>query len=93
MIRSKEGIALREQLFQNISILQLNHPSAILPIILGDNQTALAASEKLKQNGYLIPAIRFPTVPRDTARLRITISAKHSTEVVEDLVKKLEQHR
>ncbi len=87
LIRSKEGVELREKLFQNIFILQKNHPSAILPIILGENQTALAASEKLKQSGYLIPAIRFPTVPKHTARLRITLSAKHPTEVVEELLR------
>ena len=84
---------MRGQLFQNISILQQNHPSAVLPVILGENQTALEAAEKLKQNGYLIPAIRFPTVPKLTARLRITVSAKHPTEVVEELVKHLEQVR
>lgn len=85
LIRSKEGAKLREQLFQNISILQPSHPSAILPIILGENQTALDASKKINQNGYLIPAIRFPTVPKHSARLRITVSAKHPTEAVKDL--------
>lgn len=93
LIRSKEGAALREKLFQNISILQPNHPSAILPIILGENQTALAAAEKLKQNGYLIPAIRFPTVAKHAARLRITLSAKHPANVVEELLKEIRQLR
>ncbi len=91
LIRSEEGAELRKKLFQNISILQPNHPSAILPIIFGENQTALDASKKLEQNGYLIPAIRFPTVPKHTARLRITLSAKHPKGVVEDLVKQLAQ--
>ncbi len=93
LIRSKEGAVLREKLFQNISILQPNHTSAILPIILGENQTTLDASEKLKQNGYLIPAIRFPTVPKHTARLRITLSAKHPTEAIDDLSKILLQFK
>jgi len=92
LIRSKEGADLRKKLFQNIFILQPNHPSAILPLILGENQTAMAAAEKLKQSGYLIPAIRFPTVPKHTARLRITLSAKHPTEVVADLSKNLQHH-
>jgi len=91
LIRSEEGAALREKLFQNISILQPNHPSAILPVILGENQTALDASEILKQNGYLIPAIRFPTVPKHTARIRITLSANHPHDVVKDLIEKLSQ--
>lgn len=86
LIRSKEGEALRAKLFQNISILKPNHPSAILPIILGESQPALDASEILKQNGYLIPAIRFPTVPKNSARLRITLSAKHPIEAVENLL-------
>ncbi len=90
LIRSKKGTELREKLFQTISILRPNHPSAILPIILGENQTALDAAEKLKQNGYLIPAIRFPTVPKHTARLRITLSTNHPNEVVEDLLKHLD---
>jgi 7-keto-8-aminopelargonate synthetase-like enzyme len=93
LIRSKEGAGLREKLFQNISILQKNHLSAILPIILGDNQTALSAAEKLKQHGYLIPAIRFPTVPKNSARLRITLSANHPRSVVEELLEKLQQLR
>jgi 8-amino-7-oxononanoate synthase len=91
LIRSEEGAELRKKLFQNISILQPNHPSAILPIIFGENQPTLDASEKLKQTGYLIPAIRFPTVPKHTARLRITLSAKHPTEAVKDLSKILLQ--
>ena len=87
LIRSEKGAALREKLFQNISILRPNHPSAILPIILGENQTALDAAEKLKQHGYLIPAIRFPTVPKGSARLRITLSADHPSEVVAELLR------
>ncbi|MFN4872672.1 MAG: aminotransferase class I/II-fold pyridoxal phosphate-dependent enzyme [Akkermansiaceae bacterium] len=89
LIRSQQGAILREKLFQNISILQPKHPSAILPVILGEYQTALDAAKNLKQKGYLIPAIRFPTVPKHTARLRITLSAKHPIEVVKDLSKNL----
>jgi 7-keto-8-aminopelargonate synthetase-like enzyme len=89
LIRSQAGAVLREKLFQNISILQPNHPSAILPVILGEYRTALDAAKNLKQKGYLIPAIRFPTVPKHTARLRITLSAKHPIEVVRDLSKNL----
>jgi 7-keto-8-aminopelargonate synthetase-like enzyme len=89
LIRSEEGTDLRKKLFQNIFMLRPNHPSAIIPVILGSNQSALAASEKLKQSGYLIPAIRFPTVPKDTARLRITVSAEHPAEIIENLLKNL----
>ena len=56
--------------------------SAIIPIMLGDASIALAASKWLEQNGYLVPAIRYPTVARGAARLRVTISAAHSGEAV-----------
>lgn len=87
LIRSDKGAALRSKLFHNISILRKDHPSAILPIILGENQAALDASEKMKECGYLVPAIRFPTVPKGSARLRITLSASHPVEVVEELAR------
>ena len=51
--------------------------SAIVPVILGTNEDALAASRSLLDAGLLVPAIRYPTVPRNSARLRITISAAH----------------
>lgn len=89
LIRSTEGEALRVRLFENIRLLRENHPSAILPIIMGSNQAALGAAEKLKNLGYLIPAIRFPTVPKNTARIRITLSANHSSEVIGDLKKEI----
>lgn len=85
IIRSDEGKSLRETLFQNIAILRENHPSAIIPHILGDNETTLAASAALREKGFLAPAIRFPTVPQGTARLRITVSAAHPREAVEAL--------
>lgn len=85
IIRSDEGKSLRETLFQNIAILRQNHSSAIIPHILGENEAALAASIALREKGFLVPAIRFPTVPQDTARLRITLSAAHPKEAVEAL--------
>ncbi|MDB6172201.1 MAG: 8-amino-7-ketopelargonate synthase [Chthoniobacteraceae bacterium] len=52
--------------------------SAIIPILIGEAQAAVAASRRLGELGFLVPAIRFPTVARDTARLRITLSARHT---------------
>lgn len=89
IIRSDEGKALRGTLFRNIAILRENHPSAIIPHILGDNGTALAASAALREKGFLAPAIRFPTVPQGTARLRITVSAAHPQAAVEALAAEL----
>lgn len=90
IIRSDEGKSLREKLFQNIAILRENHPSAIIPHILGNNETALAASATLREKGFLAPAIRFPTVPQGTARLRITVSAAHPRTAVEALARELD---
>ncbi|MFD2257769.1 aminotransferase class I/II-fold pyridoxal phosphate-dependent enzyme [Luteolibacter algae] len=91
LIRSGEGKALREKLFKNISQLRQGHPSAIIPMILGENRITLDASCALEDAGFLIPAIRFPTVPRNTARLRITVSAGHSLDTVKKLSDQLSQ--
>ena len=59
--------------------------SAIQPLIIGGNREAVAASETLAREGLLVPAIRPPTVPRGTARLRISLSAAHGAGDVERL--------
>ena len=59
--------------------------SAIQPLIIGGNAEAVAASDGLAAEGLLVPAIRPPTVPPGTARLRISLSAAHSEEDVERL--------
>jgi 8-amino-7-oxononanoate synthase len=61
-------------------------PTAIQPMVIGGNAEALAASERLARRGILVPAIRPPTVPQGSARLRISLSAGHSTEDVDRLV-------
>lgn len=67
--------------------LQLPEPqSAIVPLILGTEEAALAASEALKAQSILAVAIRPPTVPVGTARLRFTFSAAHSEAEVEQLI-------
>jgi len=85
VISSEEGAALREKLFRNIRTLA-DHPSPIVPHILGSNADALAASAQLESNSLLVPAIRYPTVPRGTARLRASLSAAHPAEAVGLLV-------
>ena len=81
LIRSPQGAALREKLRGNISIIA-DAPTPIIPRILGTNEAALTTSAALADAGFLVPAIRFPTVPRGTARLRISLSAAHPTEAV-----------
>ncbi|QTN32110.1 8-amino-7-oxononanoate synthase [Akkermansiaceae bacterium] len=85
LVRSAGGKRLREKLFRNVSLLRPNHPSAILPLIIGESAAALSASAGLAEEGFLAPAIRYPTVPRNTARLRITLSAGHPEEAVRGL--------
>lgn len=53
-------------------------PTAIIPIIIGDEATALKLADELLANGVLAPAIRYPTVAKGTARLRIALMATHT---------------
>ncbi|MEQ1602697.1 MAG: 8-amino-7-oxononanoate synthase [Methylophilaceae bacterium] len=64
----------------------LDSPTAIQPLIVGDNHSATQLSEYLLQQGILVPAIRPPTVPKGSARLRITLSAAHSVDDVQRLI-------
>jgi 8-amino-7-oxononanoate synthase len=59
--------------------------SAIVPIVLGEAAAALEASRRLEEAGYVVAAIRPPTVPEGTARLRVAFSARHSDEDVDRL--------
>lgn len=85
LIRSDEGRRLREALRENISLLSPQASTPIIPRILGTNEAALAASAALAEAGFMVPAIRFPTVPRGTARLRVSLSAAHPREAVHAL--------
>jgi 8-amino-7-oxononanoate synthase len=60
--------------------------SAIQPLLIGDNRQALKLSEGLRDRGIWVAAIRPPTVPQGTARLRITLSAAHTESDVEQLI-------
>jgi 8-amino-7-oxononanoate synthase len=84
VIRSTEGHSLREKLRVNISLMTSGN-SPIIPHILGSNEAALAASHFLEQAGFLVPAIRYPTVPHGKSRLRISLSAAHLHSTVEEL--------
>lgn len=86
LLQSTTGDALRETLRENIALLAVS-PTPIVPRILGSNEAAMAASRALADAGFLVPAIRFPTVPRGTARLRISVTAAHPPAAVEELGK------
>ncbi len=63
----------------------------IQPLLIGDNHKAMSMRQKLQQQGILISAIRPPTVPDGTARLRVTFSAEHTEDNVNHLLAALEQ--
>lgn len=85
IIDSPEGDALRARLRANIDRLRPGHPSPIIPIVVGAEDRALAAAEALARQGILVPAIRPPTVPPGTSRLRVTVSAAHTDDDLDRL--------
>jgi 8-amino-7-oxononanoate synthase len=101
LIQSEEGQLRRKYLFELIDYWRENahfqqwqclpSSSAIQPIIIGSNEAAVHVSEQLRQSSMWIPAIRPPTVPINTARLRVTFNADHSQEQVQSLIDRLMQ--
>jgi 8-amino-7-oxononanoate synthase len=65
--------------------------SAILPLIVGDESKAVSLAKELRERGLFVPAIRYPTVARGAARLRITVTATHTAEDVSQLAAALEE--
>ena len=79
---------------ENLKLKQwklLASDTAIQPLIIGGNKEALAVSEYLQTHGILVPAIRPPTVPAGTARLRVSLSAAHSLDDVKQLIAAIHQ--
>lgn len=101
IIEGAEGAARRAQLQSLIAqfseTLQLNHwqamasSTAIQPVVIGANDVAMQIAANLYERGIWVPAIRPPTVPAGTARLRVTLSAAHTTDDVAQLVDVLHQ--
>jgi 8-amino-7-oxononanoate synthase len=100
ILRSPEGAALVQRLSDLVT--RVGGPDAeshiepaprpispIIPVILGSEQRALEASAALLAEGLWVPAIRPPTVPAGTSRLRVTVSATHTDEQVTKLVEAL----
>lgn len=88
----EQGDHLRAQLQHSIATLKrylklikwqlMPSETAVQPLLVGSNHDALKLSEYLQSKGILVPAIRPPTVPKNTARLRISLSAGHSEDDV-----------
>jgi 7-keto-8-aminopelargonate synthetase-like enzyme len=80
LIRGEEGSRRCKIVWEHAERLSPGTASPIIPLIIGDERAALAAADRLREQGFLIPAIRFPTVARGKARLRITVTADHTSE-------------
>ena len=91
VIDSEEGDELRRRLRTNIDRIRPGHPSPIIPIIVGAEDRALAVSDTLARQGILVPAIRPPTVPAGTSRLRVTVSAAHGDDDLDRLIDALRE--
>src|SRR5438874_2356196 len=96
---SSEGEERRRLLWERIGLMQdllprneLNEKagvanSAIFPWIVGDEQAAIDLASALQTEGFLVPAIRYPTVAKGSARLRITVTALHAENQIRSLCK------
>jgi 8-amino-7-oxononanoate synthase len=85
VIRSPEGSQLTTRLRANVERLRAGHPSPIVPVVFGDEARTLGAAAALLDQGMLVPAIRPPTVPPGTSRLRVALSAAHAPSQVDAL--------
>ncbi len=91
--RREKVLALAERFRRGLAeVFPESRPgTAIQPVIVGDAPRALAISKALEDRGFLVAAIRPPTVPAGTARLRVTLSAAHEESQVDALVAALRE--
>ena len=75
----------RKAINYQLSTINTNEGSAIFPLLVGDEQAALNLAAALKTEGFLVPAIRYPTVAKGSARLRITVTAAHEENQIRSL--------
>lgn len=98
ILMSDEGARRRARLWDNVRHLRKvlgleveDAPSAIVPVLIGEEAAAVAAAAALRARGFLAPAIRYPTVARGAARLRLTLSAEHTFEQIDALARALQE--
>jgi len=97
IIISDEGEDLRKKLWVNIEsfvsslreVRDVSASSAIIPWHVGEANEALELSNRLLNKNIFVPAIRYPTVATETARLRITVTAKHEVRDLKKLADEL----
>ena len=97
-IQSSAGETRRQLLWRRVAELKSGIgnrrseiPGAIIPILIGDESKAVATSGALREQGIFVPAIRYPAVARGKARLRVTLTAVHTTEEINLLVAALNE--
>lgn len=98
-ILKSDWVELERSLRQNVQLFRRevakiglslsNSLTPIQPIVIGDEVACLAISEQLLDLGFLVTAIRYPTVPKGGARLRVVITAEHSPYQIEALIEAL----
>ena len=96
---SGEGDKARGNLRNNIALFRRQllvppaqlTPTPIQPLLLADAEAALSSAQALQAAGYFVKAIRPPTVPRGTSRLRISLSAAHQPDTLVKLARKLSE--
>jgi hypothetical protein len=86
VVRSADGAGLVARLRHHVDRVAPGHPTPILPVVLGDELAALEGAARLLERGLLVPAIRPPTVPAGTCRLRVALSAAHTDDQVDRLL-------
>jgi 8-amino-7-oxononanoate synthase len=94
-LMSAAGVERIKKLRDNLSQIAVELPgaflrgaspqSAIVPVIIGGEETAMAASQWLYESGFFVPAVRYPTVAKGSARLRVTVSATHTPAQITSL--------
>ena len=102
-LQTEEGTQRRCQLQTNIDSfaqklskisktnLFLNHSTPIFPWMIGDENAAVKVSQQILDEGFLTVAIRYPTVPHQKARLRISLSAPHTEEQMDLLIQTMKR--
>jgi 8-amino-7-oxononanoate synthase len=100
VVRGKEGERLRSRLEDNVSVVRERVEKAgyevygdthILPVVVGDASRALEVADSLAEQGVFAPAIRPPTVPEGTSRIRVSMTAAHTHEDAERVARAFEE--
>ena len=99
LVQSSEGATRRDQLWARVNQLKSGLAplgwdlsrvnSAIIPLVLGPESAAMDAAAALRRAGIFVPAVRYPTVARGQARLRLTLTASHTAQDVDTLLASL----